>query len=392
MKTLTQKLEALKQKIDANESVSIMIVGLGSVGNLLLNYLISLADPKITIIAVGRNKENLVKDVNIARTAGTIRGQLKSKVVIDTCNLEDIGSITKVIENNNPDFIVNTSRVYSGMKYGSISWHNLRAYGIWTPLSVRYIRNIMLGFEKTNSKAIVINTSYSDAANPWLKTAGVAYPDFGSGNLNHLIPRFKFYIAKKFNISNLNAIDITLATSHFHNVVISKEGQDEGVKQLMTVRYNGELLDVDNKEIFKSCVIAMPTDQKRNMMNASSNFDIINKIITAARTNSVGKIHSPGVTGEIGGYPVLVDFSNGKARVQFDEKDFSLEEMRVANRASIVLDGIENVADGTLIYSDKLISDIKNVFGVDVPKQVAFNDIDNVGELLINKIIKPNLK
>ncbi len=392
MKTLTQKLEALKQKIDANESVSIMIVGLGSVGNLLLNYLISLADPKIRIIAVGRNKENLVKDVNIARTAGTIRGQLKSEVIIDTCNLEDIDSIAKVIENNNPDFIVNTSRVYSGMKYGSISWHNLRAYGIWTPLSVRYIRNIMLGFEKTNSKAIVINTSYSDAANPWLKTAGVAYPDFGSGNLNHLIPRFKFYIAKKFNISDLNAIDITLATSHFHNVVISKEGQDEGVKQLMTVRYNGELLDVDNKEIFKSCVIAMPTDQKRNMMNASSNFDIINKIIMAARTNSVGKIHSPGVTGEIGGYPVLVDFSNGKASVQFDEKDFSLEEMRVANRESIVLDGIENVADGTLIYSDKLISDIKKVFGVDVPKQVAFNDIDSVGELLINKIIKPNLK
>ncbi len=392
MKTLTRKLEALKKKIDADKPISIMIVGLGSVGNYLLNYFVSLADPKINIVVVGRNKDKLIKDVNIAKTAATIRGQFKSQITVDTCDLDDVTSISKVIENNNPDFIVNTSRVYSGMKYGSISWHNLRAYGIWTPLSVRYIRNIMLGFEKTNSKAVVINTSYSDAANPWLKTAGVAYPDFGSGNVNHLIPRIKFYIAEKFNISDLNAIDITLATSHFHDVVISKEGQDEGVKQLLSVRYKGELLDIDSKEVFNACAIAMPTDQKRNMMNASSNFEIIYKIITALRNDSVEKIHSPGVTGEIGGYPVLVDCTGGKVNIKFDEKDFSLEEMRVANKASIVLDGIENVADGTLIYSDKLISDIKKVFGVDVPKQVAFNDIDNVGELLINKIIKPNLK
>jgi len=33
------------------------------------------------------------------------------------------------------------------------------------------------------SNAIVINTSYSDAANPWLKSAGMRYPDFGSGIL-----------------------------------------------------------------------------------------------------------------------------------------------------------------------------------------------------------------
>lgn len=391
MKKLNEKLAVLKQQIDADKPISIMIVGLGSVGNYLLNYFISLADAKINLIVVGRNKDKLIQDVNIAKTAATIRGQLQSKITVDTCDLENIDSITKVIETNNPDFIVNTSRVYSGMKYGSISWHNLRAYGIWTPLSVRYIRNIMLAFGKTQSKAIVINTSYSDAANPWLKTAGVAYPDFGSGNVNHLIPRIKFYIAEKFDISDLNAIDVTFATSHFHDVVISKEGQDEGVEQLLTIRYKGELLDIDKKEVFNACSIAMPTDQKRNMMNASSNFEIINKIITALRTNSVGKIHSPGVTGEIGGYPVLVDATDGKVSVRFDEKDFSLEEMKTANRKSIILDGVADVTEGTLVYSDKLIADIKNVFGVDVPKRVSFDEIDSVGELLIDKIIKPNL-
>ena len=49
----------------------------------------------------------------------------------------------------------------------------------------------MEAYERTGSDAIVINTSYSDVVIPWLKSAGKAYPDFGSGNINHLVYRFK---------------------------------------------------------------------------------------------------------------------------------------------------------------------------------------------------------
>lgn len=43
----------------------------------------------------------------------------------------------------------------------------------------------------------------------------------------------------------------------------------------MDVRYQGKKLDVDRKEIVAGCGIKMPVDAKRNMMNASSNFEII---------------------------------------------------------------------------------------------------------------------
>ena len=42
-------------------------------------------------------------------------------------------------------------------------------------MSIRYTKNIMQAYENVNSNAIVINTSYSDAVIPWLKTAGKAY-------------------------------------------------------------------------------------------------------------------------------------------------------------------------------------------------------------------------
>ena len=55
MKTLNEKLNLLKKKIDNNEQITIAILGLGSVGCYLLDYLVSLADPQLKLVVVGRN-------------------------------------------------------------------------------------------------------------------------------------------------------------------------------------------------------------------------------------------------------------------------------------------------------------------------------------------------
>lgn len=393
MITLDNKLAAIQDKLlNSSKEIKIMIIGLGSVGCYLLDYLVSLSDPRLHLIVAGRNAAKMQQDVNIIRTAATIRLQCRSKIeVAEGCDLEDIDSIAETLRVWNPDFIVNSSRVCPGLKYGSISWHNLRAYGIWTPLSIRYARNIMEAYEKCGCHAISINTSYSDAVIPWLKSAGKAYFDFGSGNLNHLIPRMKFYVAKKFHTDNLNDIDITLAVSHFHDVVISKEGQPEGQDILLDVRYLGTRLPVDKVELLKACMISMPVDQKRNMMNASSNFDIINSILTAITLRKRVKVHTPGFNGEIGGYPVIIDGTVTPAKAYVDSTHFSLEKMRAANRASIYLDGVKNVDNGILYYTPELIVKVKKAFGVDMPAEIHYDDIESVGQFIIDRIITPNI-
>lgn len=392
MKTLNEKLNLLKKKIECNEKITIAIFGLGSVGCYLLDYLVSLADPQLRLVVVGRNAEKMQQDVNIIRTAATIRRQLRSEIVIEGgCDFKDIASIEAVLKKVQPDFIVNSSRLFAGLKYGTISWSNLRAYGIWTPMSVLLGKNIMEAYEKAGCNAISINTSYSDAVIPWLKSAGMAYFDFGSGNLNHLIPRMKFFIAEKFGIENSNDIDITLVASHFHDVVISKEGHTEGVKLLLSIKYQGEELDVNHEDVYKACGILMPTDQKRNMMNASSNFDIIYSILTAIRTKTTIKIHTPGVEGHIGGYPYIIDATGEQVKGSLPSQ-YPVEQMEQVNRNSIYCDGIENVIDGYLVYTDELVQKVKDRFDVDIPKKVHLSDAENVANLLIDKIITPNVK
>ena len=389
MEILNKKIALLKSKVEKNETITIMIIGLGSVGTFLLDFLVSLCDPQLKIVVAGRNAAKMQMDVNIVRTAATIRGQLRSKIYIAQCDLNDVDSIAIALRKYEPHIIVNSSRVYAGLKYGSISWSNLRAYGIWAPLAIKYARNIMLAYEKADCKAITINTSYSDAVIPWLKSAGLSYFDFGSGNLNHLIPRMKFYLAEKYGIENLNEIDMTIAMSHFHDVVISKEGQSEGQDLLVDARYRGEKLDFNQDELIRRCAIAMPTDQKRNMMNASSNFAIINALLTSLREKKLCQVHSPGVQGFIGGYPFMLDGASVTGYI--DESIFKKADMVRANMESIYLDGIENVTDGCLVYTDELLAKVRIRFNVELPKRVAFADIDGVAEKLINEIIIPAL-
>lgn len=392
MKTTAEKLNLMRAALK-DRAVRIMIIGLGSVGNYLLDYLMSEADEKMEICVVGRNREKLESDVNIVRVASMIRGKNRSSIsIIDNVDLTDITSIEEAIKSYNPDIIVNSSRAYPGLKYGSISWSNLRAYGIWTPLAIRFTKNIMEAYEKAGSDAIVINTSYSDAVIPWLKSAGKAYPDFGSGNINHLLPRIKFAVADELGIKDYWNVDVTFAVAHFHDVVISKEGQTEGVDMLIDIRYDGKKADVDLDKVFSKCSIAMPVDGKRNQMNASSNFEIIKGILSIVRDNAIVKLHCPGVFGEIGGYPVILDGSNDEIKAYISEEVFSIDDMRKKNRESIYLDGVKDVKDGCLYYTPELIEKVKNVFGVDLPSEVNYEDADKTAEFIIKEIIEPAVK
>ena len=392
MKALNERLRIVEKHVNS-DNIKIMIIGLGSVGTYLLDYLISRNDKAISVVVVGRNYAKMEQNVNIVRVAGTIREVNKSQIEIEAdVDLNDINSITKAIEKHEPDFIVNSSRAYPGLKYGSISWANVRAYGIWSPLSIRFTKNIMEACEKADTNAIVINTSYSDAVIPWLKSVGKAYPDFGSGNLNHLVPRIRYAVADILGIKDFWNVKVSFAAGHFHDVCISKEGQTEGVELPLKVYYRDELKDIDQNEIFSRCKISMPVDAQRNMMNASSNYQIISAIIETIRTGKDKKIFSPGVFGEIGGYPVIVGYRYGSIDTWIDESDFSYEEMNKADRASMYLDGIEDVRDGKLIYTDELIEKAQKVFGATLPKEVPYDKIEETAKFIIDEIINPQLE
>ena len=179
--------------------------------------------------------------------------------------------------------------------------------------------------------------------------------------------------------------------SHFHDVVISKEGQTEGIEQLIYIQYDGKTLEPDMDKIFKACKIPMSVDAKHNMMNASSNFEIIFNILSAVREKKKVKMHCSGVFGEIGGYPITIDGTDAKVRAYIEEEYFDLKAMRKKNRESIYLDGIKNVENSTLYYTYELIAKCKDAFGVSLMAEVRFEEIEKAAQFLITEIIEKNI-
>ena len=120
MKNLDTKLNSLRNEWE-NRNARIMIIGLGSVGNYLLDYLISTYDENMEICVVGRSMEKMLSDVNIVKISSLIRGQNKANIqIIDNVDLNEVNEISDAIYNFKPDIIVNSSRAYSGIKYGSM--------------------------------------------------------------------------------------------------------------------------------------------------------------------------------------------------------------------------------------------------------------------------------
>lgn len=390
MKQLSERLKVVGQHM-AYGQITVMIIGLGSVGTYLLDYLISKNNTAMHIVAVGRDRAKMEKNVNIVRIAGLIRQVNKAQIDIESgVDLTDTRSIETAIEKWKPDFIVNSSRAYPGLKYGSISWQNLRAYGIWTPLAIRFTKNIMEACDKVGTNAVVINTSYSDAVIPWLKSAGKAYPDFGSGNLNHLVPRIRYAAAEMLGVDDYWNIDVDFAAGHFHDVCISKEGHTQGVELPLRICYRGEEKQLNQDQIFEACSIPMPTDAQRNMMNASSNYAIIDAVVETVRTGENHKLFIPGAFGNLGGYPTIVGYQDGNLDAWIDESVFPFEKMSKCNQKSMYLDGVEKISEGVLYYTDGLIQKVKDAFGAALPKCVGFDEIEKTSQFLIDEIILPN--
>ena len=84
MTPLERKLNSLRENLKTRKA-RILIVGLGSVGHYLLDYLLSDADEGVELAVAGRNPEKLASDVNILRVATSIRGRYRAPVrIFDT--------------------------------------------------------------------------------------------------------------------------------------------------------------------------------------------------------------------------------------------------------------------------------------------------------------------
>lgn len=411
-----------------NRKPRILIFGMGSVATYLLDYLASSNFAEVTIAT--RNVDKAIGIANCIKMAALIRTGSLLEVKIITTDLEKPEEVDKALEFVKPDIVVNTSRFLSHVKYGSISWNCCRAYGYWIPMSMYFTKKIGEAIMRTGTNAIFINTSYPDATNAWLvKGLGFNRPILGAGNVNHIMARYKnAFIAlwnKEHEVERLNIEDINvlLEAGHFHDVLIGKEGTDVDVQYPQMIIAKHILVKVDLKnpcddrlqkkidsfvntrhtDILALCNIQFPTDATRNMMVASSVFEIIETICSALdypdpttidikTFNPICEfIDIPGAFGNVGGNPIAFILNdNAKAYINkssiFGVQDSYAQKVKLN---SLYQDGLDvSVLDKGYIkfVNEEKLDKLEKLLDFQFPEQLHYSEVEDFAQTLIQYV------
>lgn len=418
--SLFDSLKVEQRKKEGNTPLKLLILGFGNVAQYLYDYLLS--DMYQYEIHIGtRSIDKAEEYTNCIKSANIIRfNSIDSTTELHQLDLNEVDSITALINKICPDIVINTSRYVSHLKYGSLSWKNWRAYGYWCPLSMMYVKNIAEAIKQSGKKCVFINTSYPDITNAWaVFGTGLTNPIFGAGNVNHIVARYKQAFVNLWNSSSyktkfgelmLSDLDVLIVTSHFQDVLIGKEGKtsdgsiDPEILVKVDIHFNDEALydavqqfaNDFRESIFEHCAIPFPSDKTRNMMVASSVFEIVNTLSTwVENTISVpdSKLYKilniPGPFGNCGGYPILFrpSFEPSIAGERLFDIDF--KEFMAINRRSLYEDGIDTslISKGIVQFcNEEKLKKMESILNITMPRVVSYANVNDVAKMIEDAI------
>lgn len=368
----------------------ILIAGYGSCGSYLVDFILKdhrISDDIEIHIMSRKSLDEVNPRLEISRVAAGISDRYID-LVYHQCDFNDIPGMTKLLSDISPKIIVYTGRYASGLKYGSFSYPRGIGYGVWMPLSIIYIRNLMIAVNASGIRTMtkVINTSFPDGVNPMLWRNG--YNVFcGAGNLNHLIPRIKRSLVKLYGLT-LKDYSVHLIGSHYLNTYVSKEGDPKDCNFGLRVYQKGFIKDLSQNEVFE--ILRNSKDNSasghiRNQMIATDCAELV-RILLNPKEGEI--FHVPGFKGRLGGEPIY--FTN---RNEFDHNPeevfyplYKEELVTEINSDGLRRDGVIITDQGNLRFTDEARKMMKDEFDLSYPEEVSLNDIDELANTIRNKL------
>lgn len=360
----------------------VMVLGYGSAGQYVLDFITRMEELRnCEIIVASRTKaEDMIARINTTLvSAGLMNFYPKVRYV--ECDIKNTEQLNAVLSAEKPDIIAYTGRYIKGVKYGAYSYPNELGYGVWLPLSLPLIYRVMKSVKLCCPNAKVINTSFPDGVCFALASVGLA-PFTGAGNLNHLIPRVKMAYSNAMNLVDTDDIEIKMVGAHYLNTYVSKEGNPKGsLYKLMVAIKSGMFEEVGEEEalkVFEQCKIPMESGHIRNLMISADVAQIIRQLNMSKET----LIHLPGYMGMPGGYPVQLSATTDRIDLTGPE---IVEAVKI-NKQSLACDGIEDIRDGVITFTDDAIAKMKSVFNIKYPKTLRVEMCEEFAEDIVEAL------
>ncbi len=349
------------------EREKIMLIGIGELGGIILEYLCRI--PNICeIVTADSNADWGFRKTNSAIEGASYMGLYPqiSFHPIDVLNIEKTAELLRKV---NPTVICNGTTLQSWWVVNELPpdvnaklYRNKCALGPWSSMHLALTSKLMKAVKLSGIDTYVVNTSYPDVTNASLARVGMA-PTVGIGNMDLSIPYFQKVASELLNVPMAN-VSIELIAHHYHAYYWCRYGT--GIEAPFYLRIYAGHEDVTEKlgdikklisELPKRAV--RPAGRHGQFVVAGSSL----KNIMAIYNNSGEITHAPGPQGLEGGYPVRLSRKGAEVVLP---KGMTLEQARSINLKAQVYDGIKEIREnGDIVVTDESYATFKEMLKVD---------------------------
>ncbi len=349
------------------EREKIMIVGVGELGGIVLEFLARTAGICDIVTA------DINEDWGFRKTNSAILGasymRLYPNIRYVRMDLKNIDESAEIIARINPVIIYNATTLQSWWVVNELPPEiNAKLYkprcglGPWASMHLALTARLMKAVNRSGVDATVLNASFPDVCNPSLARIGLA-PTVGIGNMDLAVPYIKKAACEILDVPMSN-IDVEFIAHHFHCYVWCRNGTGHEAPHHLRV-YVGKQDVTSQLGDIKDFVAELPKRAMRpggrhgQFVVAASSVKNIMAVL-----NDTGELtHAPGPQGLEGGYPVRL---NRKGAEVVLPEGMSLTQARRLMTEAQQFDGIQEIRDnGDVAVTEEAYVNFKEMLQVD---------------------------
>jgi hypothetical protein len=340
-----------------------MLIGMGDLGGILLEYLVTI--PNLSFVIADINEDRALARVNLARLGAVARG-LDPQIDFVRLDLADIDGTADAIAKVNPAIILTTATLQTWWlpdRLPAAESEKIKSagFGVWFPVHFALTLNLMHAVQRAAFSGFVVTAPYPDVANAVLGKLGMP-PTCGIGNVEEIVPKIRWLAAQRLSLP-IEAIKVTLVAHHALQRFTLNRTAAESVTSapfFLKVEAAGhnvtEEVSADQMLLSGFPITAGPTS---HVLTAATTHRLVNALVGETERY----IHVPGPNGLPGGYPTYAS-SRGIRLANIPELS-PVEAIRI-NEDSHRFDGIEKIEeDGSVRFTEPAVQTMREALGYD---------------------------
>jgi len=359
-----------------------MLVGMGDLGGILLEYLVT--NPKLRFVTADINKERALARINLARL-GAVARDLDPQIDFIQLDLNDVEKTAEAIASIDPDIILTTATLQTWwlpdrLPEAESAKIKSAGFGVWFPVHFALTLNLMRAAQQAEFRGFVVTAPYPDVANAVLGKLEIP-PSCGIGNVEEVVPKIRWLAARHLSLP-IEAIQVTLVAHHaLQRFTLNRTAVKDATAPPFFLKIEADGRDVTEEihgaELLLSA-FPITSGPASHVLTAATTYRLVNALVT----ENEQYIHVPGPKGLPGGYPV---YANSDGIRLADIPELSLAEAIRINEDSHRFDGIEKIEkDGSVHFTQQAAEIMQEALGYDCPI-LEPNDIGNRARELVRR-------